>query len=544
MEVNTQASELVDTVGAGILNSLGTDVFRQEGEVADAIRGRTANILARVDLIASIMNDVGQRADLALRVKEENIINQNDWLKADNVKKLEALPVKDPESAKTPASGPYSSSTPDAVLTDVTKEKGEITTISSAPRNVTSIDAVSGIKEGVASRERSTHNSNTEAICEGIQGYRKDLSKVENISAMLKGEKGGEYRMDGGLSVFSKPGVSGRLNPEDFAGSAYSHLRGKNDELMADRTREINDESIAKDADRKAKEEAAKEQDQKEKAEKLEEKETKTSSAPSGGGRGSTGGGGGGGGAPRMMGGSPSFGGGGGGASFGGGGRFGGGGGTPFDIKNLTKGLDDEEIDIDKMLSDMLEENQAEGSEDDVVTADDIDDSTASSKGVKEAVSELEDGSYNVLYDTHGFAIGYSTSDETYIFDPESGDPVELSSMETTESENGTIFEDPNTGQRYRINIPDEFVPHASSAEDGAATVEVGDEIDSEAAEKASSESDARAEAASSDSSDGESSKSSELKGTASETSQAEKDFLAASGEDDVDSAISSLVEE
>ena len=117
--------------------------------------------------------------------------------------------------------------------------------------------------------------------------------------------------------------------------------------------------------------------------------------------------------------------------------------------------------------------------------------------------------------------------------------------METTESENGTIFEDPNTGQQYRINIPDEFVPHASSAEDGAATVEVGDEIDSEAAEKATSESDARAEAASASSSDsGESSDSSELRGSASDTSQAEKDFLAASGEEDVDSAISSLVEE
>ena len=542
MEVNTQASELVDTVGAGILNSLGTDVFRQEGEVADAIRGKTANILARVDLIASVMNDVGQRADLALKVKEENVINQNDWLKADNVKKLEALPVKDQDSKKISAMGSKVDAT---IITDIAREKGEITKVSSTGKGVSSVDSgeVDGIVEGIASSERSTHNSSTEAICEGIRGYRNDLSKVDNISAMLKGERGGDYRMDGGLSVFSKPGVSGRLKPEDFAGSAYSHLHGKNNELMSDRTREINDESIAKDADRKAEEKAANDKAQKEKAEKLEEKGTKTSSAPSGGGGGGSAGGGGG--APRMMGGSPSFGGGGGSPSFGGGGRSGGGSGTPFDIKNLTEGLDDEEIDIDKMLSDMLEENQAEDSEGDSVSADDIDDSTASSKGVKEAVSELEDGSYNVLYDTKGSAIGYSTSDETYIFDPETGDPVELSSMETTESENGTIFEDPNTGQQYRINIPDEFVPHASSAEDGAATVEVGDEIDSEAAEKASSESDARAEAASSSSSDsGESSDSSELRGSASDTSQAEKDFLAASGEEDVDSAISSLVEE
>ena len=96
------------------------------------------------------------------------------------------------------------------------------------------------------------------------------------------------------------------------------------------------------------------------------------------------------------------------------------------------------EIDIDKLLSDMLEENKKEGAENTV-------------EGV---TSSLPEGSYSVVNGPDGKPLGYKVNEElgggVFLFDSESGKSTAL--MMTNKD---NVFMNPETGKYYRMNFPE-----------------------------------------------------------------------------------------
>lgn len=140
--------------------------------------------------------------------------------------------------------------------------------------------------------------------------------------------------------------------------------------------------------------------------------------------------------------------GGGGGGSFGGGGVFGGGGrqNASFgggrrgggDIKTRLENAEKEgEIDIDKLLSDMLEENKKEGE----------------NNTVEGVTSSLPEGTYSVVNGPDGKPLGYRVNEElgggVFLFDSDSGKSTAL--MMTNKD---NVFMDPETGKYYQMDFP------------------------------------------------------------------------------------------
>lgn len=96
------------------------------------------------------------------------------------------------------------------------------------------------------------------------------------------------------------------------------------------------------------------------------------------------------------------------------------------------------EIDIDKLLSDMLEENKKEGAENTV-------------EGV---TSSLPEGSYSVVNGPDGKPLGYKVNEDlgggVFLFDSESGKSTAL--MMTNKD---NVFMNPETGKYYQMDFPE-----------------------------------------------------------------------------------------
>ena len=267
-------------------------------------------------------------------------------------------------------------------------------------------------------------------ILDGLNGKGKGEWKMIDADAYDRGDKASgpitksflsSDKFTGKIGAHDFDKVKDRLDGSDFGSSGKSYEDIRKDHLVDP-----------------------------EEAKKSEDTKTETSSTadkPSsgGGGGGAPAGGGGGGGRTTI-----NTGGGGGGGfspmprtgSFGSFGKSGGGGGGRTSLLGKKDGDgEDGEIDIDKMISDMVEENSK--NEDGEVS------------GVEDALSDLPEDAYTVVKDSNGDPMGYRVSKDlgsgVYLFDNETGKSTLLQG-----TDQDGIYYDKSSEKYYEMNFPDD----------------------------------------------------------------------------------------
>lgn len=418
------AQSIIDDVSVVLANT----VFHSDlqGETYDALRSKAAELLGKLDVTASELDQIEQMAE---RVKVDTKAfkeGMGDTPKHSSLKTLQGL-----ESvAETPKRN-----SPESLYTakDVKFSDGELDhytlfagTTSKTPN---------AIYEPAKKPPEDLYKQRSKRFCEvagnildGLNGKGKGEWKMIDADAYDRGDKASgpitksflsSDKFTGKIGAHDFDEVKDRLDGSDFGSSGKSYEDMRKGHLVDP-------------------EEAKKSEDTKTETSSTADKTPSSGggSAPAGGGGGggrttiNTGGGGGGGFSPMPRTGS-----------FGSFGKSGGGGGRTSLLGKKDGDGEDGEIDIDKMISDMVEENSK--NEDGEVS------------GVEDALSDLPDDAYTVVKDSNGDPMGYRVSKDlgsgVYLFDKDTGKSTLL---QGTDQEG--IYYDKSSEKYYEMNFPDD----------------------------------------------------------------------------------------
>ena len=408
------AQSIIDDVSVVLANT----VFHSDlqGETYDALRSKAAELLGKLDVTASELDQIEQMAE---RVKVDTKAfkeGMGDTPKHSALKVLQGL-----ESvAETPKRN-----SPESLYTakDVKFSDGELDHYTLFAGTTTK--TANAIHDPAKKPPEDLYKQRSKRFCEvagdildGLNGKGKGEWKMIDADAYDRGDKASGPITK---SFLSSDKFTGKIGGSDFGSSGKSYEDIRKDHLVDP-----------------------------EEAKKSEDTKTETSSTadkPSsgGGGGGAPAGGGGGGGRTTI-----NTGGGGGGGfspmprtgSFGSFGKSGGGGGGRTSLLGKKDGDgEDGEIDIDKMISDMVEENSK--NEDGEVS------------GVEDALSDLPEDAYTVVKDSNGDPMGYRVSKDlgsgVYLFDNETGKSTLLQG-----TDQDGIYYDKSSEKYYEMNFPDD----------------------------------------------------------------------------------------
>lgn len=420
------AQSIIDDVSVVLANT----VFHSDlqGETYDALRSKAAELLGKLDVTASELDQIEQMAE---RVKVDTKAfkeGMGDTPKHSALKVLQGL-----ESvAETPKRN-----SPESLYTakDVKFSDGELDHYTLFAGTTTK--TANAIHDPAKKPPEDLYKQRSKRFCEvagdildGLNGKGKGEWKMIDADAYDRGDKASgpitksflsSDKFTGKIGAHDFDKVKDRLDGSDFGSSGKSYEDIRKDHLVDP-----------------------------EEAKKSEDTKTETSSTadkPSsgGGGGGAPAGGGGGGGRTTI---NTGGGGGGGGfspmprtGSFGSFGKSGGGGGRTSLLGKKDGDGEDGEIDIDKMISDMVEENSK--NEDGEVS------------GVEDALSDLPEDAYTVVKDSNGDPMGYRVSKDlgsgVYLFDNETGKSTLLQG-----TDQDGIYYDKSSEKYYEMNFPDD----------------------------------------------------------------------------------------
>lgn len=401
--------EIIENISVPLANAVWSAQF--EGKTATALRQKAAEIVARMDVLASVIH----------------------MIEADAVNSVGTKMVWDGTSEKlNSASYEYVRNIPPS---GVRNQRGNIDGIT--------VDAAGEPSFTYAGSDTGVYKATSEGIqrrdqlVDHYETVRKDIAgRYERINDRLRGLpdsgdfKSGKVNIDLPISFMDSGSFTGVFTPGDFA-PVMKNLEGvtmgKDSEhagksYIDARGDELHDNLLARPEEDKSSDEV----------------KTETSDAdpaPAAGGPGGGGGGGGvfGGGAPRMGGGFGNFATGGGGGSFGAP-RTGGGFGN---LGGLMNDKLDGEIDIEELLGDFAEENAA----------------NAETSGNTSSSGELPEGVHSTITDSDGNTVAYQVNEDlgggVFLFDHATGESTPLSLTDTD-----NVYIDESTGQRYQMDFP------------------------------------------------------------------------------------------
>lgn len=420
------AQSIIDDVSIVLANT----VFHSDlqGETYDALRSKAAELLGKLDVTASELDQVERMAERVKKDTEAFKEGMGDTPKHSSLKALQSL-----ESvSQTPKRN-----SPESLYTaqDVKFTDGELDhyTLFAGTTSTTP----SAIYEPAKKPPEELYKQRSKRFCEvagnildGLNGKGKGEWQIIDADAYDRGDKA------------SGPITKSFLSSDKFTGKIGSHDFDK----VKDRLDGSDFGSSGKSYEDIRKEHLVDPEEVKKKSDETKTETSSTAQKPAAGGSGSapTAGGGGGGRAPISTGG-----GGGGGfspmprtGSFGSFGKSGGGsGGRTSLLGKKDKDGEDGEIDIDKMISDMVEEN-SKGEDGEV-------------SGVEDALSDLPDDAYTVVKDSNGDPMGYRVSKDlgsgVYLFDKDTGKSTLLQG-----TDQDGIYYDKSSEKYYEMNFPDD----------------------------------------------------------------------------------------
>lgn len=418
------AQSIIDDVSVVLANT----VFHSDlqGETYDALRSKAAELLGKLDVTASELDQIEQMAERVKVDTEAFKEGMGDTPKHSALKTLQGL-----ESvAETPKRN-----SPESLYTakDVKFSDGELDHYTLFAGTTTK--TANAIYDPAKKPPEELYTQRSKRFCEvagdildGLNGKGKGEWKMIDADAYDRGDKASgpitksflsSDKFTGKIGAHDFDEVKDRLDGSDFGSNGKSYEDMRKGHLVDP-----------------------------EEAKKSEDTKTETSSTaaktPSGGGGGggAPAGGGGGGGRTTIN----TGGGGGGGFSpmprTGSSGSFGkSGGGRTSLLGKKDKDGEDGEIDIDKMISDMVEEN-SKGEDGEV-------------SGVEDALSDLPEDAYTVVKDSNGDPMGYRMSKDlgsgVYLFDKDTGKSTLL---QGTDQEG--IYYDKSSEKYYEMNFPDD----------------------------------------------------------------------------------------
>ena len=416
------AQSIIDDVSVVLANT----VFHSDlqGETYDALRSKAAELLGKLDVTASELDQIEQMAERVKVDTEAFKEGMGDTPKHSALKTLQGL-----ESvAETPKRN-----SPESLYTakDVKFSDGELDHYTLFAGTTTKTP--NAIYDPAKKPPEELYTQRSKRFCEvagdildGLNGKGKGEWKMIDADAYDRGDKASgpitksflsSDKFTGKIGAHDFDKVKDRIDGSDFGSNGKSYEDMRKGHLVDP-----------------------------EEAKKSEDTKTETSSTadktPSGGGGGGAPAGGGGGGRTTIN----TGGGGGGGFSpmprTGSSGSFGkSGGGRTSLLGKKDKDGEDGEIDIDKMISDMVEEN-SKGEDGEV-------------SGVEDALSDLPEDAYTVVKDSNGDPMGYRVSKDlgsgVYLFDNETGKSTLL---QGTDQEG--IYYDKSSEKYYEMNFPDD----------------------------------------------------------------------------------------
>lgn len=416
-----------------------------ESETGEALRSKTLELLLALDVIASATHDIKHVSERSVEFKQQFEDNfQTDFMKQDvydDFANNTTVSSTETVTKGGPGNGPILSKA--KRVTGVSRvEKGvvtEVTVINPDTRsgNMHEAPFLADSHAAELEKQNTFRNDSLNAIRDNV---RNPLSQITTIHRM--GSKGANPDTSLSKSFMMDSSFRGVLTDSDKA--TIGKFVDKNnitvqtsEKTDSDYLKTLTEKSNANQSKREIAEEKRSDE-----IETTPSKDSAPQTTPA-----ST---------PSVMvtGGGGSYGGG---ASFGGG-AFGRTGGarqaTTFgrnrrsseDIKtSLENSKIDDEIDIDKLLSDMLNENKSN-----------------QETSLESATSKLPDGSYTVVNGPDGKPLGYKVSKElgggVFLFDPETGKSTPL-----TMTNKDNVFMHPETGQYYQMDFPESDSDTSSS---------------------------------------------------------------------------------
>lgn len=443
------------TPGEKIINEvsmpLAQTVFQKDfdAETGEALRSKTLELLLALDVIASASHDLAQISKAAADFKgdfEKSF--ENTYMRESVFNDFKNLRTSETEySTVHPQAGPL----PSKRVVGVSKvERGDIVEVDiinpeKKSGNPNEAPFMSEPHAAEVGKQEQFRNESISAIQSSVRDPLLKITTLERLG------KGGE-NLDTSLSksFLMDPSFNGVLNDTDK--KAISDYADKHKLKVQESEKDATDymKQLSDKSDKNQRkfdlEEQKRSKDIETETSKEESAPTTTKTTTAAPSVMVTGGGGGGG----------SFSGG---RAFGSGGRSSGGGGRQNasfgsdrrkgekDIKSMLENSEkDGEIDIDKLLSDMLEENKKEEDK----------------NTVESVTSSLPEGTYSVVNGPDGEPMGYKVNEElgggVFLFDAESGKSTALM---MTNKEN--VFMDPNTEKYYQMDFPDQGAETSSN---------------------------------------------------------------------------------
>ena len=417
-----------------------------ESETGEALRSKTLELLLALDVIASATHDIKHVSERSVEFKQQFEDNfQTDFMKQDvydDFANNTTVSSTETVTKGGPGNGPILSKA--KRVTGVSRvEKGvvtEVTVINPDTRsgNMHEAPFLADSHAAELEKQNTFRNDSLNAIRDIV---RNPLNQITTIHRM--GSKGANPDTSLSKSFMMDPSFRGVLTDSDKA--AIGKFVDKNnitvqtsEKTDSDYLKTLTEKSNANQSKREIAEEKRSDE-----IETTPSKDSTPQTAPA-----ST---------PSVMvtGGGSSYGGG---ASFGGGGAFGRTGGSrqtatfgrsrrnSDDIKtSLENSKIDDEIDIDKLVSEMLNENK-----------------TSQEATLESTTSKLPENSYTVVNGPDGKPLGYKVSKElgggVFLFDPETGKSTPL-----TMTNKDNVFMHPETGQYYQMDFPESDSDTSSS---------------------------------------------------------------------------------
>ena len=417
-----------------------------ESETGEALRSKTLELLLALDVIASATHDIKHVSERSVEFKQQFEDNfQTDFMKQDvydDFANNTTVSSTETVTKGGPGNGPILSKA--KRVTGVSRvEKGvvtEVTVINPDTRsgNMHEAPFLADSHAAELEKQNTFRNDSLNAIRDIV---RNPLNQITTIHRM--GSKGANPDTSLSKSFMMDPSFRGVLTDSDKA--TIGKFVDKNnitvqtsEKTDSDYLKTLTEKSNANQSKREIAEEKRSDE-----IETTPSKDSTPQTAPA-----ST---------PSVMvtGGGSSYGGG---ASFGGGGAFGRTGGSrqtatfgrsrrnSDDIKtSLENSKIDDEIDIDKLVSEMLNENK-----------------TSQEATLESTTSKLPENSYTVVNGPDGKPLGYKVSKElgggVFLFDPETGKSTPL-----TMTNKDNVFMHPETGQYYQMDFPESDSDTSSS---------------------------------------------------------------------------------
>ena len=416
-----------------------------ESETGEALRSKTLELLLALDVIASATHDIKHVSERSVEFKQQFEDNfQTDFMKQDvydDFANNTTVSSTETVTKGGPGNGPILSKA--KRVTGVSRvEKGvvtEVTVINPDTRsgNMHEAPFLADSHAAELEKQNTFRNDSLNAIRDNV---RNPLNQITTIHRM--GSKGANPDTSLSKSFMMDPSFRGVLTDSDKA--TIGKFVDKNnitvqtsEKTDSDYLKTLTEKSNANQSKREIAEEKRSDE-----IETTPSKDSAPQTTPA-----ST---------PSVMvtGGGGSYGGG---ASFGGGafGRTGGARQTATFGKNRRNSDDiktslenskiDDEIDIDKLVSEMLNENK-----------------TSQEATLESTTSKLPENSYTVVNGPDGKPLGYKVSKElgggVFLFDPETGKSTPL-----TMTNKDNVFMHPETGQYYQMDFPESDSDTSSS---------------------------------------------------------------------------------